>query len=236
MLVFPYIIGHLGPAAEFRCVGVLAFAWLALWSQVGSDRPDGSTTANGNHKIPPGESNSSNGSGSSGGGWAAGGEDTDSLIPRMEDLPQPTLMRGSSTSHTRSTSGHLRSPSPPLETKISIVAVNGPAAGGSGGGARAAAVTASIPWWAMLKSPAVWAIVSSNFAFHYAVYVLMNWLPTFYENHLNVSLLEMGNVFKVSRSVNESCFLFTYIPKLFHICFGTAHTSLPQFLLMETQT
>jgi ACS family sodium-dependent inorganic phosphate cotransporter len=32
----------------------------------------------------------------------------------------------------------------------------------------------------MLASPAVWAIVVNNFAFHYAFYVVMNWLPTYF--------------------------------------------------------
>jgi ACS family sodium-dependent inorganic phosphate cotransporter len=32
----------------------------------------------------------------------------------------------------------------------------------------------------MLSSPAVWAIVVNNFAFHYAFYVVMNWLPTYF--------------------------------------------------------
>lgn len=39
---------------------------------------------------------------------------------------------------------------------------------------------APTPWRAMLSSPAVWAIVVNNFAFHYAFYVVMNWLPTYF--------------------------------------------------------
>jgi hypothetical protein len=39
---------------------------------------------------------------------------------------------------------------------------------------------APTPWRAMLCSPAVWAIVVNNFAFHYAFYVVMNWLPTYF--------------------------------------------------------
>ena len=33
----------------------------------------------------------------------------------------------------------------------------------------------------MLSSPAVWAIVINNFTFHYAFYVVMNWLPTYFD-------------------------------------------------------
>jgi len=36
------------------------------------------------------------------------------------------------------------------------------------------------PWRRMLASPAVWAIISNNFAFHYSFYVIMNWLPTYF--------------------------------------------------------
>ena len=37
------------------------------------------------------------------------------------------------------------------------------------------------PWARMLSSPAVWAIVINNFTFHYAFYVVMNWLPTYFD-------------------------------------------------------
>jgi len=37
------------------------------------------------------------------------------------------------------------------------------------------------PWSRMLRHPAVWAIVVNNFTFHYAFYVVMNWLPTYFD-------------------------------------------------------
>lgn len=40
------------------------------------------------------------------------------------------------------------------------------------------------PWRRMLSSPAVLAIVCNNFAFHYAFYVVLNWLPTFFAEAL----------------------------------------------------
>lgn len=49
-----------------------------------------------------------------------------------------------------------------------------------------------IPWERILKSMPVWAIVVNNFTFHYALYVLMNWLPTYFEKGLHVSLHNMG--------------------------------------------
>ena len=37
------------------------------------------------------------------------------------------------------------------------------------------------PWARLLRHPAVWAIVVNNFTFHYAFYVVMNWLPTYFD-------------------------------------------------------
>ncbi|CAL9769092.1 unnamed protein product [Musa acuminata subsp. burmannicoides] len=50
-----------------------------------------------------------------------------------------------------------------------------------------------IPWKRMIFSLPVWAIVVNNFTFHYALYVLMNWLPTYFELGLQLSLQEMGS-------------------------------------------
>ncbi|MBA0614014.1 hypothetical protein Gohar_009576 [Gossypium harknessii] len=50
-----------------------------------------------------------------------------------------------------------------------------------------------IPWKKILISRPVWAIVVNNFTFHYALYVLMNWLPTYFEQGLQLSLQEMGS-------------------------------------------
>ncbi|KAI5650286.1 hypothetical protein M9H77_36291 [Catharanthus roseus] len=50
-----------------------------------------------------------------------------------------------------------------------------------------------IPWKKIILSLPVWAIVANNFTFHYALYVLMNWLPTYFELGLELSLQEMGS-------------------------------------------
>nr|KAJ0210248.1 hypothetical protein LSAT_V11C400168730 [Lactuca sativa] len=50
-----------------------------------------------------------------------------------------------------------------------------------------------IPWGKIFLSLPVWAIVVNNFTFHYALYVLMNWLPTYFELGLKSSLQEMGS-------------------------------------------
>eukprot|EP00854_Cymbomonas_tetramitiformis_P008974 gene8974-10629_t len=38
-----------------------------------------------------------------------------------------------------------------------------------------------IPWMRLLSTPAIWALIVNNFAFHYIIYVLMAWLPTYFE-------------------------------------------------------
>lgn len=53
--------------------------------------------------------------------------------------------------------------------------------------------TPKIPWKKIILSLPVWAIVVNNFTFHYALYVLMNWLPTYFELGLQLSLQEMGS-------------------------------------------
>ncbi|KAH6757901.1 phosphate transporter 4 [Perilla frutescens var. hirtella] len=53
--------------------------------------------------------------------------------------------------------------------------------------------TPRIPWKRIMLSLPIWAIVVNNFTFHYALYVLMNWLPTYFELGLQHSLQEMGS-------------------------------------------
>ncbi|KAJ0973179.1 hypothetical protein J5N97_021138 [Dioscorea zingiberensis] len=50
-----------------------------------------------------------------------------------------------------------------------------------------------IPWKKIIFNLPIWAIVVNNFTFHYALYVLMNWLPTYFELGLNLSLQDMGS-------------------------------------------
>lgn len=50
------------------------------------------------------------------------------------------------------------------------------------------------PWARMLRHPAVWAIVVNNFTFHYAFYVVMNWLPTYFDQVTPAALTDSPNV------------------------------------------
>lgn len=44
-----------------------------------------------------------------------------------------------------------------------------------------------------LVPPFAVAICVNNFTFHYTLYMLMNWLPTFFSAYLGGSLAAMGN-------------------------------------------
>ncbi|KAK9090996.1 hypothetical protein Sjap_024173 [Stephania japonica] len=59
--------------------------------------------------------------------------------------------------------------------------------------AGVAAHATKIPWKRISLSLPIWAIVVNNFTYHYALYVLMNWLPTYFEQGLQLSLQEMGS-------------------------------------------
>ncbi|KAK9806410.1 hypothetical protein WJX73_003076 [Symbiochloris irregularis] len=49
------------------------------------------------------------------------------------------------------------------------------------------------PWLRMLRHPAVWAIIVNNFTFHFAFYVVMNWMPTYFDQVLKVNLKDAGS-------------------------------------------
>jgi MFS transporter, ACS family, solute carrier family 17 (sodium-dependent inorganic phosphate cotransporter), other len=49
-----------------------------------------------------------------------------------------------------------------------------------------------IPWGRILRSPAVWAIVITNFCFNWSFYVLSAWLPSYLKSTFGVSLANAG--------------------------------------------
>ena len=49
------------------------------------------------------------------------------------------------------------------------------------GGVGARSSSRAPSWGALFSHPAVWAIILNNFTFHYAFYVVMNWLPLYFE-------------------------------------------------------
>lgn len=53
-------------------------------------------------------------------------------------------------------------------------------------------VSRNTPWKDILCHPAVWSIVINNFTFHYAFYIVMNWLPTYFDKVLHESIEAVG--------------------------------------------
>lgn len=168
MLFVPKIAADFGPSTQFKVSGLIALVWLSIWCRVGSDQPPDSSVNTGRPAASPAHAEE-------------GGMEAVPLFNKKED-PMPLLVRTSSS------------------------AIGG--AGGAGGGegegrslrvgcGRADGST-SIPWGVLIRSSAVWAIVTSNFAFHYATYVIMNWLPTYFQSHIGVGLSDMSSWYKVS--------------------------------------
>lgn len=168
MVVVPIIVVNLGPAAEFRCAGLIALSWLALWLRVGSDPPDGDSEHLSSLVSDPDDAEK----------YGKGSQEH--LIGNKEE--HASFVRGGTARSSRSRS--------PLEGRSSIADTELGERTHEGGGE-------SIPWGVMMMSPAIWAIIATNFAFHYATYVLMSWMPTYFHHLLGESLYDMGTIFKV---------------------------------------
>ena len=50
------------------------------------------------------------------------------------------------------------------------------------------------PWRRMMGTAAMWSIVINNFCFHYAFYVCMNWLPTYFNRFAHPVLYIVGSI------------------------------------------
>ncbi len=65
--------------------------------------------------------------------------------------------------------------------------------------------TPATPWLRMLTQPAVWAIIINNFTFHYAFYVVMNWLPTYFDKVCMLQIMSSVSVFCHSLELHAAC-------------------------------
>lgn len=86
------------------------------------------------------------------------------------------------------------------EHKSHLNGAGGGAGGGGegGGGSETGGGNSSVvPWRALVTAPPVMAIALNNFTFHYSFYVVMNWLPTYFEQLLGIRLADLGAVGKV---------------------------------------
>jgi MFS transporter, ACS family, solute carrier family 17 (sodium-dependent inorganic phosphate cotransporter), other len=50
----------------------------------------------------------------------------------------------------------------------------------------------SIPWRAILRTPAVWAIIVNHFSCNWTLYLLLAWLPSYFKASFNVTLANAG--------------------------------------------
>lgn len=170
MLFVPYIARDFGPAAQFKASGLLALTWLAIWLSVGSDQPPDSGGNGGTRQASA---------------PALAEEGNMEAVPpfnKKED-PMPLLQPVSRKNSSDVGGGGSRSPSHRSPNQR---------------GSWRTDTSAGIPWGLLMRSPAVWAIVTNNFAFHYATYVLMNWLPTYFQSHIGVGLSDMSSWYTVS--------------------------------------
>ena len=71
-----------------------------------------------------------------------------------------------------------RRPSPDVFTKVMFCRL---AVMPVSSGERLKGRPSATPWRRMLSHTAIWAIIVNNFTFHYAFYVVMNWLPTYFD-------------------------------------------------------
>jgi len=65
-------------------------------------------------------------------------------------------------------------------------------AGHGVGSAQPHSAAADAAWAQLVAEPCVWAIALNSFTFHYALYVIMNWSPTFFKSLLGVDLADAG--------------------------------------------
>ena len=49
-----------------------------------------------------------------------------------------------------------------------------------------------IPWSRLLRSPAIWAIVSNHLCHNWSLYVLLSWLPSYFKRTFGVTLTSAG--------------------------------------------
>lgn len=50
----------------------------------------------------------------------------------------------------------------------------------------------SIPWMKILSKPPVWALIVSHFCHNWGTFILLTWMPTYYNQVLNFNLTESG--------------------------------------------
>lgn len=60
------------------------------------------------------------------------------------------------------------------------------------GGSTVKEPVSSIPWKLILSKPAVWALIVSHFCHNWGTFILLTWMPTYYNQVLKFNLTESG--------------------------------------------
>ena len=199
MVIVPSMVESFGPESVFQLVAVSGTAWTFLWVILSSDPPGGPTAfayeVDGSKKK----------------------EDVaDGSIPVPADTPVRELRR-----RREDQSPEIRGREGP---KGDGKKEDGKKEDGKKEGRKLQQQQQEakrvIPWGGMMMSGAVWALMINNFTFHYALYVLMNWLPTYFEQGLKASLTSVGSGKSAPYFI---MFLFSNVGGVFADFFITRH-------------
>ncbi|KAL3536809.1 hypothetical protein ACH5RR_000175 [Cinchona calisaya] len=60
------------------------------------------------------------------------------------------------------------------------------------GGSASKKPVSAIPWKLILSKPAVWALIISHFCHNWGIFILLTWMPTYYNQVLKFNLSESG--------------------------------------------
>ncbi|GJP65766.1 hypothetical protein CLOP_g22628 [Closterium sp. NIES-67] len=163
MQILPGLVASRGPESVFQLVAAMGVAWTILWVKYASDPPGGPTAF---AHVPAGGVGGASMGGIKSPSSAVSASGSGGMGGREEELQRLKRLGEEFTS----TPKHLKTSYKPSMAK-----------------------DPPIPWVPILMSAPVWAIVANNFTFHYALYVLMNWLPTYFHQALNTSLHNVGS-------------------------------------------
>ena len=166
MVIVPSMVENFGPESVFQLVAVSGTAWTFLWVILSSDPPGGPTAFA--YEVD----------------GAKKKEDVvDGTAAVAADAPVRELRR------------RREEQSPEIRGRDGPKGDDGKTNDGKKEAKKQQQKEAKrvIPWGGMMVSGAVWALMINNFTFHYALYVLMNWLPTYFEQGLKASLTSVGS-------------------------------------------
>ena len=161
----PGLVDALGPSAIPRLSGALGAAWLGAWVAASSSTARGWGWAG--PPRPPG-------SGGGGGGLLPVDAPPAGSPPASKGGGRQAIIRGRGRDGGGGGLGGSTPLFAPPTTTTGRAHVRPP------------------PWRRLASHPAIASLAACNFAFHYAFYVLMNWMPALFESRLGAPLGRSG--------------------------------------------